>query len=153
MQLRQLLVVIDPSQPSQPALQRAHWLARATSAKVELLLCEYNSALSHSLIFDSETLASTPASAPAFAALPGALVALPGQLVAHLQRGAGGRQIAGQDHRHQAALDEAAILRAGGQLLAHVAALGPGDAGQLIEAGHSELDTSAVFKLYESRSI
>ena len=61
MQLRQLLVVIDPSQPSQPALQRAHWLARATSAKVELLLCEYNSALSHSLIFDSDTLASARA--------------------------------------------------------------------------------------------
>ena len=58
MQLRQLLVVIDPSQPSQPALQRAHWLARATSAKVELLLCEYNSALSHSLIFDNDTLSS-----------------------------------------------------------------------------------------------
>ena len=61
MQLRQLLVVIDPSQPSQPALQRAHWLARATSAKVELLLCEYNSALSHSLIFDSDTLTSARA--------------------------------------------------------------------------------------------
>ena len=56
MQLRQLLVVIDPSQPSQPALQRALWLARATSAKVELLLCEYNSALMHSLIFDNDTL-------------------------------------------------------------------------------------------------
>lgn len=61
MQLRQLLVVIDPSHPSQPALQRAHWLARATLAKVELLLCEYNSALSHSLIFDSDTLTSARA--------------------------------------------------------------------------------------------
>lgn len=58
MQLRQLLVVIDPSQPQQPALQRAQWLARATGAKIELLLCEYNSALEHSLLFDPETLAN-----------------------------------------------------------------------------------------------
>jgi universal stress protein E len=58
MNLRQLLVVIDPSQPSQPALQRAQWLARATGAKIELLLCEYNSALDHSVLFDQETLAN-----------------------------------------------------------------------------------------------
>lgn len=57
MNLRQLLVVIDPSLPTQPALQRAHWLARATGAKIELLLCEYNSALDHSFLFDQETLA------------------------------------------------------------------------------------------------
>lgn len=57
MNLRQLLVVIDPSQPQQPALQRAQWLARATGAKIELLLCEYNSALDHSLLFDQSTLA------------------------------------------------------------------------------------------------
>lgn len=58
MQLRQLLVVIDPSQPLQPALQRAQWLARATAASIELLLCEYNSALDHSPLFDPETLAN-----------------------------------------------------------------------------------------------
>jgi universal stress protein E len=57
MNLRQLLVVIDPSQPQQPALQRAQWLARASGAKIELLLCEYNSALEHSLLFDQATLA------------------------------------------------------------------------------------------------
>ncbi|MDP3848848.1 MAG: universal stress protein [Pseudomonas sp.] len=56
MNLRQLLVVIDPSLPSQPALQRAQWLSRATGAKIELLLCEYNSALEHSVLFDQETL-------------------------------------------------------------------------------------------------
>ncbi|MBX9912875.1 MAG: universal stress protein [Pseudomonadaceae bacterium] len=57
MNLRQLLVVIDPSQPQQPALQRAQWLARASGAKIELLLCEYNSALEHSFLFDQATLA------------------------------------------------------------------------------------------------
>lgn len=57
MNLHQLLVVIDPSQPQQPALQRAQWLARATGAKIELLLCEYNSALEHSFLFDQATLA------------------------------------------------------------------------------------------------
>ncbi|MBP8184695.1 MAG: universal stress protein [Pseudomonas sp.] len=57
MKLRQLLVIIDPSQPQQPALQRAQWLARASGAKIELLLCEYNSALEHSFIFDQTTLA------------------------------------------------------------------------------------------------
>jgi universal stress protein E len=58
MNLRQLLVVIDPSQSQQPALQRAQWLARATGAKIELLLCEYNSALDHSFLFDQSTLAN-----------------------------------------------------------------------------------------------
>ena len=58
MKLRQLLVVIDPSQPEQPALQRAQWLARVSGAKIELLLCEYNSALEHSLLFEQSTLAS-----------------------------------------------------------------------------------------------
>jgi universal stress protein E len=58
MNLRQLLVVIDPSQAQQPALQRAQWLARATGAKIELLLCEYNSALDHSFLFDQATLAN-----------------------------------------------------------------------------------------------
>lgn len=58
MHLRQLLVIIDPAKPQQPALQRAQWLARMTGAKIELLLCEYNSALDHSPLFDPETLAS-----------------------------------------------------------------------------------------------
>ena len=57
MKLRQLLVIIDPSQAQQPALQRAQWLARASGAKIELLLCEYNSALEHSVLFDQATLA------------------------------------------------------------------------------------------------
>jgi universal stress protein E len=58
MKLHQLLVVIDPSQPTQPALQRAQWLARASGAKIELFLCEYNSALAHSVLFDAKTLAA-----------------------------------------------------------------------------------------------
>jgi universal stress protein E len=58
MNLRQLLVVINPSQIPQPALQRAQWLARATGAKIELLLCEYNSALEHNFLFDQATLAN-----------------------------------------------------------------------------------------------
>lgn len=58
MNVRQLLVIINPAQTSQPALRRATWLARATGAAIELLLCEYNSALEHSFLFDAETLAN-----------------------------------------------------------------------------------------------
>lgn len=50
MKLRQLLVVIDPSQPEQPALQRAALLARASGAAIELLLVEHQSALEGSLL-------------------------------------------------------------------------------------------------------
>ncbi|MGH8354481.1 MAG: universal stress protein [Pseudomonas sp.] len=52
MNLRQLLVVIDPSQDAQPALQRAAWLARHTGAALELLCCEFNAALDGGLLFD-----------------------------------------------------------------------------------------------------
>ena len=46
MEFHQLLVVIDPtSGDSQPSLERATWLAQRSNAAVELLLCEYNSAL------------------------------------------------------------------------------------------------------------
>ncbi len=58
MNLRQLLVIINPAQTSQPALKRATSLARVTGAAIELLLCEYNSALEHSFLFDAETLAN-----------------------------------------------------------------------------------------------
>lgn len=54
MQHKQLLVVIDPTQPSQPALERASWLARHTGAALELLLCEFNSALDAGALFDRE---------------------------------------------------------------------------------------------------
>lgn len=53
MQLKQLLVVIDPTQPSQPSLERAAWIARHSGAALELLLCEFNTALDAGVLFDS----------------------------------------------------------------------------------------------------
>lgn len=53
MQLHQLLVVIDPtSGDSQPSLERAKWVAQHSKAAIELLLCEYNSALDGGYFFD-----------------------------------------------------------------------------------------------------
>lgn len=53
MELHQLLVIIDPtSGDSQPSLQRATWVAQRSNAAVELLLCEYNSALDGGYFFD-----------------------------------------------------------------------------------------------------
>ncbi|HLT03482.1 MAG TPA: universal stress protein [Pseudomonas sp.] len=50
MKFRQLLVVIDPTQESQPALERAAWVARRNGAAIELLLCEHHSALEGGLL-------------------------------------------------------------------------------------------------------
>lgn len=50
MKIRQLLVVIDPTQEAQPALQRAAWVARRNGAAIELLLCEHQSALEGGLL-------------------------------------------------------------------------------------------------------
>lgn len=50
MKIRQLLVVIDPTQETQPALQRAAWVARRNGAALELLLCEHQSALEGGLL-------------------------------------------------------------------------------------------------------
>ncbi|ACO79982.1 universal stress protein family [Azotobacter vinelandii CA] len=52
MNLRQLLVVIDPAQEPQPALERAVWLARHGGAALELLACEFEQNLDGSLLFD-----------------------------------------------------------------------------------------------------
>ncbi len=53
MELHQILVVIDPtSGDSQPSLERATWLAKRSNSAVELLLCEYNSALDGGFFFD-----------------------------------------------------------------------------------------------------
>ena len=53
MDLHQLLVVIDPtSGDSQPSLERAAWVAKRSNAAIELLLCEYNSALDGGYFFD-----------------------------------------------------------------------------------------------------
>ena len=56
MQLKQLLVVIDPTQNPQPALERAAWIARQSGAALELLICEFNSALDSGLLFDAPAL-------------------------------------------------------------------------------------------------
>ncbi|WP_439886132.1 universal stress protein [Pseudomonas sp. MBLB4123] len=53
MRLRQLLVVIDPQETRQPALERAVWLARRSQAQLYLLLVEYSAALDASRFFDS----------------------------------------------------------------------------------------------------
>lgn len=53
MDLRQLLVVIDPtSENKQPALERAIWVAKQHSAALELFVCEHNSALDGGFFFD-----------------------------------------------------------------------------------------------------
>ncbi len=53
MQLKQLLVIIDPTQTPQPALARAAWIARRSGAALELLICEFNSALDNGLLFEA----------------------------------------------------------------------------------------------------
>ena len=50
MDIRQLLVVIDPTQETQPALRRAAWVARHSRAAIELLLCEHQSSLEGGLL-------------------------------------------------------------------------------------------------------
>lgn len=53
MNLQQLLVVIEPHQPQQPALERAVWLARHSQAQLHLLLVEYHAAVDAAHLFDS----------------------------------------------------------------------------------------------------
>ncbi|KAB0550948.1 universal stress protein UspA [Pseudomonas argentinensis] len=53
MKLDKLLVVIDASQPSHPALERAAWLARRTQAHLHVLLVEYSAALDGSTLENS----------------------------------------------------------------------------------------------------
>lgn len=55
--ISRILSVIDPTVESQPALERAAWLAQATSAELELLVCYYNEYLSGDRLFDSPSLA------------------------------------------------------------------------------------------------
>lgn len=56
MRLQQLLVVLDPTQEAQPALNRAAWLARHSQAHLDLLLCEFTPALEGALWLDSTRL-------------------------------------------------------------------------------------------------
>ena len=53
MKLETLLVVIDASQPSHPALERAAWLARRSRARLHVLLVEYSAALVGSTLENS----------------------------------------------------------------------------------------------------
>ena len=56
-----ILSVIDPTVEDQPALQRAAWLAEATKAELELVVCYYNEYLSGDRLFDSPSLAKARA--------------------------------------------------------------------------------------------
>jgi universal stress protein E len=50
------MCVVDPTAKTQPALQRAAWLATNTGAELELLVCYYNEYLSGDRLFDSPSL-------------------------------------------------------------------------------------------------
>ena len=49
-----ILCVIDPTAEAQPALARAAWLARATGAALELVICWYNEYLASNPFFDPD---------------------------------------------------------------------------------------------------
>ena len=54
--IAKILAVIDPTVAEQPAMHRAAWLAKATGAELELLVCYYNEYLSGDRLFDSPSL-------------------------------------------------------------------------------------------------
>ena len=54
--IKQIMTVVDPTSDTQPALQRAAWLARKTGADLELFICYYNEYLSGDRLFDSPSL-------------------------------------------------------------------------------------------------
>jgi universal stress protein E len=54
--INQILCVIDPTTTTQPAMQRAAWLAGKTGAELELFICYYNEYLSGERLFDSPSL-------------------------------------------------------------------------------------------------
>jgi universal stress protein E len=51
-----ILAVIDPTVTEQRGMERAAWLAKASDAKLELLICYYNEYLSGDRLFDSPSL-------------------------------------------------------------------------------------------------
>ena len=55
-EFKKILAVVDPTVTEQPAVQRAGWLARASGAELELLVCYYNEYLSGDRLFDSPSL-------------------------------------------------------------------------------------------------
>ena len=54
--ISKILAVIDPTIADQPALRRATWLAGATGAQLELLVCYSHAYLSGDRLFDSPSL-------------------------------------------------------------------------------------------------
>jgi len=50
------MCVVDPTARTQPALQRAVWLATSTGAELELFVCYYNEYLGGDRLFDSPSL-------------------------------------------------------------------------------------------------
>ena len=55
-EIKKILAVVDPTVADQPALRRAAWLAKHSSAELELLVCYYNEYLSGDRLFDSPSL-------------------------------------------------------------------------------------------------
>jgi universal stress protein E len=54
--INRILTIIDPTTDTQPALQRAAWVAEKTGADLELFICYYNEYLSGDRLFDSPSL-------------------------------------------------------------------------------------------------
>ena len=52
----EILVIVDPTADTQPALARAHWYARETGKTVELFICDYDQYLAGERFFDSRSL-------------------------------------------------------------------------------------------------
>jgi universal stress protein E len=55
-EISQILCVVDPTAESQPALERAAWIARSTGAELELFICYYNEYLTADGPFDAPSL-------------------------------------------------------------------------------------------------
>jgi universal stress protein E len=53
---KHILVIIDPTAKSQPALERAVWLAQRFEAALELFICDYDQYLAGERFFDSKAL-------------------------------------------------------------------------------------------------
>ena len=51
---RRLLVVIDPTAATQPALERAAWLAKKLRAKIELFICDYDPNIADARVVDAD---------------------------------------------------------------------------------------------------
>lgn len=59
--LHRILVVVDPTSDSEPAVERAAWLAAYAGASLELFICDYDQHLAGERFFDAADLAKTRA--------------------------------------------------------------------------------------------